>query len=78
MRYREIKENAADETIQRDTPEDPNHVAKDLDDGNRKPSLTLRMINRLKKMRAAKKLEMAKKKDVLGAIYGQAGDEDSL
>lgn len=78
MRYSEINENKNDETVQRDDPEGDNILAAKLDDTSSKPTLTLRMINRLKKMRAAKKLEMAKKKDVLGVIYGQAGDEDAM
>jgi len=43
----------------------------------RKPKLTLRMINRLKKIRSTKNLEMAKKQELLGIMYGiPAGDEE--
>lgn len=36
----------------------------------RKPALTLRALNRLKKMRALRKLEKLKRQDMLGAMYG--------
>jgi hypothetical protein len=39
----------------------------------RKPKLTLRMVNRLKKIRSTKNLEMAKKQNLLGIMYGLAG-----
>jgi hypothetical protein len=42
----------------------------------RKPSLTLRMINRLKKIRSTKNLEMIKKQELLGIMYGVGGDEE--
>jgi len=38
----------------------------------RKPLLTLRHINRLKKMRALKKLEDLKRQDLLGVLYAPA------
>lgn len=46
----------------------------DLDD-TRKPKLTLKMINRLKKIRSTKNLEMTKKQALLGIMYG-IGQED--
>ena len=36
----------------------------------RKPTLTLLHVNRLKKMRALKKLETLKREDLLGILYG--------
>ena len=42
----------------------------------RKPKLTLKHINRLKKMRAAQELERIKKSDLLQTMYG-APDEDA-
>ena len=36
----------------------------------RKPKLTLKMINRLKKIRAAKSLELHNNKKILGTMYG--------
>jgi hypothetical protein len=36
----------------------------------RKPKLTLKMINRLKKIRASKSLENHNRKKVLGIMYG--------
>lgn len=46
-------------------------------DDTRKPRLTLRMINRLKKIRSTKNLEMAKKQELLGIMYGIKPDEDA-
>lgn len=37
----------------------------------RKPKLTLRNINKLKKMRALQSLESLKRQDLLGIMYGQ-------
>lgn len=45
---------------------------------SRKPKLTLRMINRLKKIRSAKDLEMTKKQDLLGIMYGVGNDEEEI
>jgi hypothetical protein len=42
----------------------------------RKDRLTLRDLNRLKKLRAFRKLEMLKRQDTLAAIYGQGGGEE--
>lgn len=36
----------------------------------RKPIITLRHLNRLKKMRALKKLEQLQREDILGIMYG--------
>lgn len=36
----------------------------------RKPALPLKVLNRLKKMRALKKLENLKREDLLGVMYG--------
>lgn len=44
-------------------------------DDTRKPKLTLRMVNRLKKIRSTRDLEMAKKQELLGIMYG-LGDSD--
>jgi hypothetical protein len=43
----------------------------------RKDRLTLRDLNKLKKLRAFRKLEMLKRQDSLAIIYGQGeGDDD--
>lgn len=42
----------------------------------RKDRLTLRDLNRLKKLRAFRKLEMLKRQDTLALIYGQGGGDD--
>lgn len=41
----------------------------------RKPKITLRMLNRLKMIRAAKKLEMAEKSKMLGVMYASPAEE---
>lgn len=42
----------------------------------RKDRLTLRDLNRLKKLRAFRKLEMLKRQDTLSMIYGQPSEEE--
>lgn len=78
MRYNDIKpklkENDEPDTSLYDPAEDKVRQAQ-LDD-TRKPSLTLRMINRLKKMRASKRIEHATKKEFLGIMYGKPPAED--
>lgn len=44
-------------------------------DDNRKPRLTLRNLNKLKKMRAAQELENAMREDTLEIIYGAPAEE---
>lgn len=53
-----------------------NDNSKATDGDTRKPTLTLRAINKLKKIRAAKELEMAQKKELLGVMYGQPAGDD--
>lgn len=44
----------------------------------RKPKITLKMLNRLKMIRAAKKVEILQKQNLLGIMYGApAGEEPS-
>lgn len=45
------------------------YTRRELSD-TRKPTLTLRHLNRLKKMRALKQLEQLKRQDILGVMYG--------
>lgn len=42
----------------------------------RKPVITLRHINKLKKMKAAKIEEFKRRKPLLSIMYGVGGDED--
>lgn len=42
---------------------------------SRKPTITLKELNKLKKMRAAKDLEELMRGDFLEIIYGAAGEE---
>ena len=55
---------------------DPNkdEINKRSRDDTRKESLTLKILNHLKKMRALKKLEALKRQDVLKVMYGQPKD----
>jgi hypothetical protein len=83
MRYKEIFEDV--QKVEDEQPEtgryDPQADAVshlDLED-TRKPKLTLRMINRLKKIRSTKNLEMSKKQELLGIMYGVGGgDEEEI
>lgn len=59
---------------------DPNHdsvESQELGD-SRKPKLTLKMINRLKKIRSTKNFEMTKKQGLLGIMYGVAKEDDDI
>lgn len=84
MRYREIisesvkineEETPVDDA--RYEPAEDKYNRADLGD-TRKPTLTLRMVNRLKKIRATKKLEMAKKDELMGVMYAVKPESDSL
>lgn len=44
-------------------------------ESTRKPRLTLKDLNRLKKLRAFRKLQDLKRQDHLATIYGQADDD---
>lgn len=81
MRYRDIvgrniiNEDETPVDNARYEPENDTFTQQQL--GNtRKPKLTLRMVNRLKKIRATKKLEMAKKEGLLGVMYGVKPESD--
>jgi len=72
MRYGEFSEQPLQEAFI-DPNEDRLHKA-DPDD-TRKPKLTLRQINKLKKIRATNDLENAKKDSILGVMYGIPEDD---
>ena len=77
MRYSEIKklnESEEPDTSLYDPAED--EIRKAHLDDTRKPSLTLRMINRLKKMRASKRVEHARKQEFLGVMYGKPKEDE--
>ena len=73
MRYFELIRES-DDTPSFYDPETDQFDQAHLDD-TRKPKLTLRMVNRLKKMRSVKALETVKKQELLGIMYG-IGDEE--
>ena len=79
MRYRDIQLNEEETPVNdaRYEPENDSFTRQEL--GNtRKPKLTLRMINRLKKIRATKAVEMAKKDELLGVMYGIKPESDDV
>jgi hypothetical protein len=51
------------------SPEDDNYGKAELDD-TRRPRLTLKHLNRLKKMRAARNIENLVRRDTLQLLYG--------
>lgn len=51
-------------------------LAKASMDDTRKNVLTLKDLNRLKKLRAFRRLEDLRHQDSLAMIYGQTGDDD--
>lgn len=73
---KETVANAAPETYTRYEGENDEVMKKEI--GDRRPKLTLRMINRLKKIRSTKNLEMAKKQELLGIMYGQGEEDEGL
>lgn len=85
MRYREfaklnesaprMQDSTDDQSDSFYSPETDNLGAPNLGD-TRKPKLTLKMINRLKKIRSTKNLEMVKKQGLLGVMYGIGGGEE--
>jgi hypothetical protein len=87
MRYRDIinesvKLNEDEDSVDgqddgRYDPSQDEYTRAELGD-TRKPVLTLRMVNRLKKIRATKKLEMAKKDQLMGVMYAVKPEEDSI
>lgn len=84
MRYRDFagkklneSEGESDEGLGVYNPEEDAVQKRELDD-TRKPKLTLRMINRLKKIRATKALELAKKDEFLGQMYGNNESDDDI
>jgi hypothetical protein len=79
MRYKEIKplNEVEDSDLGVYNPQEDDLRKANMDD-TRKPKLTLRMINRLKKIRATKKLEQSKKEGFLGVMYGAPKKEDDF
>ncbi len=84
MRYRDIikesvKLRETEESVEDGhyAPEEDSFSQADLGD-TRKPKLTLRMVNRLKKIRATKALELARKDELLSVMYAVKPESDSL
>lgn len=84
MRYKDLiredvqkVEDENDTSNNRYDPEQDKINHLDLED-TRKPKLTLKMINRLKKIRSTKNLEMAKKQELLGIMYGAKPEGDDV
>jgi hypothetical protein len=73
MKATELLEVAQDDIGRYDPTKDSTHTAR-LND--RKPKLTLRHLNSLKKIRATKMLEIERKKDLLQVMYGAPPAEE--
>lgn len=58
-------------------PEEDKFLKASLFD-TRKPKLTLKSINKLKKIRASKKLSQIKRADMLNVIYGKNNQSDDI
>lgn len=81
MRYKDFAGHTLNEIEDRDVSrrqDDGDKFTKQSASDTRKPKLTLRGLNRLKKMRAVKDLENSKKEGLLGIMYGvdSQGDDD--
>lgn len=76
MRYTEISNSSLDSLKEGFIdPDEDSYMKADPDDA-RKPKLTLRQLNKLKKIRATNDLENSKKVSLLGAMYGAPEGED--
>jgi hypothetical protein len=77
MRYNDISGFAL-ETLSEGfiDPNEDEFLKADPDD-TRKPRLTLKQLNKLKKIRATNDLETIKKESLLGVMYGIPEDDDS-
>jgi hypothetical protein len=80
MRYSEF---AGKDLFEDSDPKQTGHYDPEEDKFNRsemsdtrRPRLTLRHINKLKKLRATKDLENAKKEGLLGVMYGLDANAD--
>ena len=56
-------------------PAEDKVTKRELND-TRKPKLTLKHLNKLKKMRALRMLEKLKREDLLDIMYGGSGEEE--
>jgi hypothetical protein len=69
-----LPDGGADQTGVYDPTADNVHQ-RHLDD-TRKPKLTLASLNRLKKIKSTHAMEMTKKQELLGIMYGNQTDEE--
>lgn len=74
MRYKDIGGNI--ELIEGYIDPNEDEFLKADPDDTRKPKLTLKMINKLKKIRATNDLENLKKESLLGVMYGIPEDDE--
>lgn len=60
-------------------PSKDDFTKRHLDD-TRKPKLTLKLLNKLKKIRATRQLEQLKRNDLLQTMYGlpEEGEDDMM
>lgn len=76
MRYREFANNSIDSLVEGFIDPNEDEFMKAHPDDSRKPKLTLKQINKLKKIRATNDLENAKKESLLGVMYGMPEESD--
>lgn len=55
---------------------DEDEMLKQIGDHSRKPKLTLKQLNKLKKIRATNELEDTKKKNIVSVMYNAGGSEE--
>lgn len=55
---------------------DADRINKRIPNDTRKPIITLKILNRLKKIQALRRLENLKREDLLGIMYGGDGQDD--
>lgn len=75
MRFTEFSKLTEDDELGYYDPTQDNYDKLSLDKP-RQQKVTLRTINRLKKMRLTKKVENAVKQELLGAMYAQPEGDD--
>lgn len=76
MRYQEISGDSLESLHEGYIDPNEDEFMKAHPGDSRKPTLTLKQINKLKKIRATNDLENAKKDSLLGVMYGQPPEDD--
>ncbi len=77
MRYNEFSKESLDQLSEGFIDPNEDEFMKAHPGDSRKPKLTLKQLNKLKKIRATNDLETAKKESLLGVMYGAPEEDDS-